>query len=242
MPLKYPNISLTDFELMDTLGTGSFGRVRLVKFLQAGASSGTLYYALKILKKSEVIYLKQVEHVKTEKKLLEQIMHPFIVNLMGAFQDEKNLYLMMEYIIGGEFFSHLRKAGRFPNDTSKFYAAQITLVFEYLHGMQILYRDLKPENLLLTSDGNCKVTDFGFAKRVEYRTWTLCGTPEYLAPEIILSKGHGKAVDWWALGILMYEMLAGYVPAGPPPSRHTLRWVGWPRTCTPAGGGRMSCG
>jgi len=108
MPLKYPNISLTDFELMDTLGTGSFGRVRLVKFLQAGASSGTLYYALKILKKSEVIYLKQVEHVKTEKKLLEQIMHPFIVNLMGAFQDEKNLYLMMEYISGGEFFSHLR--------------------------------------------------------------------------------------------------------------------------------------
>jgi len=211
MPLKYPNISLSDFELMDTLGTGSFGRVRLVKFLQA--PTGTpIYYALKILKKSEVIYLKQVEHVKTEKKLLEQIMHPFIVNLMGAFQDEKNLYLMMEYIIGGEFFSHLRKAGRFPNDTSKFYAAQITLVFEYLHGMQILYRDLKPENLLLTSEGNCKVTDFGFAKRVEYRTWTLCGTPEYLAPEIILSKGHGKAVDWWALGILMYEMLAGYPP------------------------------
>jgi len=211
MPLKYPNISLSDFELMDTLGTGSFGRVRLVKFLQAPAGT-PIYYALKILKKSEVIYLKQVEHVKTEKKLLEQIMHPFIVNLMGAFQDEKNLYLMMEYIIGGEFFSHLRKAGRFPNDTSKFYAAQITLVFEYLHGMQILYRDLKPENLLLTSEGNCKVTDFGFAKRVEYRTWTLCGTPEYLAPEIILSKGHGKAVDWWALGILMYEMLAGYPP------------------------------
>jgi len=211
MPLKYPNICLSDFELMDTLGTGSFGRVRLVKFLQAPAGT-PIYYALKILKKSEVIYLKQVEHVKTEKKLLEQIMHPFIVNLMGAFQDEKNLYLMMEYIIGGEFFSHLRKAGRFPNDTSKFYAAQITLVFEYLHGMQILYRDLKPENLLLTSEGNCKVTDFGFAKRVEYRTWTLCGTPEYLAPEIILSKGHGKAVDWWALGILMYEMLAGYPP------------------------------
>jgi protein kinase X len=170
------------------------------------------YYALKILKKSEVIYLKQVEHVKTEKKLLEVISHPFIVNLMGAFQDDKNLYLMMEYIIGGEFFSHLRKAGRFPNDMSVFYAAQIALVFEHLHSMSILYRDLKPENLLLDQKGNCKVTDFGFAKKVEYRTWTLCGTPEYLAPEIILSKGHGKAVDWWALGILMYEMLAGYPP------------------------------
>ena len=209
--LPYPSIGLTDFELLDTLGTGSFGRVRLVNFLPAPAGK-TKFYALKILKKSEVIYLKQVEHVKTEKKLLENISHPFIVNLMGAFQDDKNLYLMMEYIIGGEFFSHLRKAGRFPNDTSKFYASQITLVFEYLHSMMILYRDLKPENLLLDKEGHCKVTDFGFAKRVEYRTWTLCGTPEYLAPEIILSKGHGKAVDWWALGILMYEMLAGYPP------------------------------
>jgi len=204
---KFTNISLKNFELKDTLGTGSFGRVRLVKYDGDGA-----FYALKILKKSEVIYLKQVEHVKTEKKLLELIHHPFIVNLKGAFQDDKNLYLMMEYIIGGEFFSHLRKAGRFPNDTSKFYAAQVTLVFEYLHELQILYRDLKPENLLLDKAGHCKVTDFGFAKKVEYRTWTLCGTPEYLAPEIILSKGHGKAVDWWALGILTYEMLAGYPP------------------------------
>ena len=117
MPLPYPNIQLSNFELKDTLGTGSFGRVRLVSFANAKAGD-TQFYALKILKKSEVIYLKQVEHVKTEKKLLETISHPFVVNLMGAFQDDKNLYLMMEYIIGGEFFSHLRKAGRFPNDTS----------------------------------------------------------------------------------------------------------------------------
>lgn len=193
--------------MKETLGTGSFGRVRLVQYKE-----NLKHYALKILKKSEVIYLKQVEHVKTEKKLLEQIDHPFVVNLFGGFQDDKNLYLMMEFIIGGEFFSHLRKAGRFPNDTSRFYAAEITLVFEHLHNKHILYRDLKPENLLLDAEGHCKVTDFGFAKMVEYRTWTLCGTPEYLAPEIILSKGHGKAVDWWALGILVYEMLAGYPP------------------------------
>ena len=128
------------------------------------------------------------------------------------FQDDKNLYLMMEYIIGGEFFSHLRKAGRFPNDTSRFYAAQIALVFEYLHSLMILYRDLKPENLLLDIEGHCKVTDFGFAKRVEYRTWTLCGTPEYLAPEIILEKGHGKAVDYWALGVIFYELFNGVSP------------------------------
>ena len=243
MPQKYEKLALADLELKDTLGTGSFGRVRLCKVRslpapatrrfrrrgrprprpaappphrslaaasQHNADKG--HYALKILKKSEVIYLKQVDHVKTEKKILEELNHPFIVNLFGAFQDDKNLYLLLEYVIGGEFFSHLRKAGRFPNDTAKFYAAQITLVFEHLHSMMILYRDLKPENLLLDSDGNCKVTDFGFAKKVEYRTWTLCGTPEYLAPEIILSKGHGKAVDWWASGILMYEMLAGYPP------------------------------
>jgi len=181
--------------------------VRLVQVKADGK-----YFALKILKKSEVIYLKQVEHVKTEKKILEEIQHPYIVNLTGAFQDDKNLYLLLEYVIGGEFFSHLRKAGRFPNDTSVFYSGQVALVFDHLHSMNILYRDLKPENLLLDSEGMCKVTDFGFAKKVDYRTWTLCGTPEYLAPEIILSKGHGKAVDWWALGILMYEMLAGYPP------------------------------
>jgi len=207
MPMKFPDLSLSHLELRATLGTGSFGRVRLVRHL---SSNG--YYALKILKKSEVIYLKQVDHVKTEKKILEEIEHPFIVNLAGAFQDDKNLYLLLEYVIGGEFFSHLRKAGRFPNDTARYYAAQITLVFEHLHSLMILYRDLKPENLLLDKNGNCKVTDFGFAKKVEYRTWTLCGTPEYLAPEIILSKGHGKAVDWWACGILIYEMLAGYPP------------------------------
>jgi len=207
MPLAYENLDLSQLKLLATLGTGSFGRVRLVQVIK-----DSKYYALKILKKSEVIYLKQVEHVKTEKKILEEIDHPYIVNLTGAFQDDKNLYLLLEYVIGGEFFSHLRKAGRFPNDTSVFYSGQVALVFEHLHGLTILYRDLKPENLLLDKNGHCKVTDFGFAKKVDYRTWTLCGTPEYLAPEIILSKGHGKAGDWWALGILMYEMLAGYPP------------------------------
>merc|ERR1712166_660281 len=119
---------------------------------------------------------------------------------------------MGEFVSGGELFSHLRRAGRFTNDTGKFFAASIILALQHLHALDIIYRDMKPENLLLDEFGYLKITDFGFAKKVEDRTWTLCGTPEYLAPEIIQSKGHGKAVDWWALGILVYEMLAGSSP------------------------------
>lgn len=120
--------------------------------------------------------------------------------------------MLLEYVVGGELFSHLRRAGRFSNEVTRFFAAEIVLAVEYMHSRDVIYRDLKPENLLLDKDGHIKITDFGFAKRVEERTWTLCGTPEYLAPEIIQSKGHGKPVDWWALGILIFEMLAGYPP------------------------------
>ncbi|KAF9962733.1 hypothetical protein BGZ70_007941 [Mortierella alpina] len=202
-----PQYGLSDFELLETLGTGTFGRVYLTKFRHDHS-----FYAMKVLKKTEVVRLKQVEHINSEKQILSQVHFPFIVNLFTTFQDDRNLYMLLEYVIGGELFSHLRKAGRFTNDMTRFYAAEIVLAIEYLHSRDIIYRDLKPENLLLDSSGHVKITDFGFAKRVEDRTWTLCGTPEYLAPEIIQSKGHGKAVDWWALGILIFEMLAGYPP------------------------------
>ncbi|KAJ1332737.1 hypothetical protein BSLG_008366 [Batrachochytrium salamandrivorans] len=198
---------VNDFQLLKTLGTGTFGRVYLCKL-----KSSHKHYAMKTLRKIEVVRLKQVEHIVSEKTILSAIRFPFIVNLLCTFQDERNVYMLEEYVVGGELFSHLRRAGRFSNDMTKFYASQITLALEYLHSMDIIYRDLKPENLLLDCDGNIKLTDFGFAKVVHDRTWTLCGTPEYLAPEIIQSKGHGKAVDWWALGILVFEMLAGYPP------------------------------
>jgi len=208
-------LSYRSFEIGDTLGTGTFGRVRLVAHPAPPGSNKHKFpstYALKILKKSEIIKLKQVEHIKAEKSILSRINHPFIVTLYSNFQDERSVYMLMEYVIGGELFSQLRKVGRFSDSTAKFYASEIVLALEYLHMQNIVYRDLKPENLLIDKEGHIKITDFGFAKYVEDRTWTLCGTPEYLAPEIIQSKGHGKAVDWWALGILIYEMLAGYPP------------------------------
>jgi serine/threonine protein kinase len=129
-----------------------------------------------------------------------------------AFQDKTHLYLSFEYVQGGEIFRLLRKERYFPNDVALFYTTEIILSLEYMHNKQIAYRDLKPENLLIAADGHLKITDFGFAKRIQDKTYTLCGTPEYLAPEIILSTGHNRGVDWWALGILLFEMLAGYPP------------------------------
>ena len=130
----------------------------------------------------------------------------------GIAQDERYLYIVLEYVPGGELFTYLRTVKNFKSADARFYSAQVTLMFEYLHSKNIIYRDLKPENLLIDIKGNLKLTDFGFAKKIESRTYTLCGTPEYLAPEILLQKGHGKPVDWWCLGILTYEMIVGIDP------------------------------
>ena len=200
-------MKLSDYEIGETLGTGSFGRVRISKNKKTNE-----YVAMKIMKKVEILKSKQADHIANEIKILSMIDHPFVIKFDGFTQDEKYLYLALELINGAELFTYLRSVGRFPVDQARVYIAQIISIFEYLHSKNIIYRDLKPENILIHKSGYLKLTDFGFAKIVEGRTYTLCGTPEYLAPEIILNKGHGKPVDWWTCGILLYEMIAGIDP------------------------------
>lgn len=211
-PLNHARVTkgkytLTDFAIQRTLGTGSFGRVHLVQ-----SKHNQRFYAVKVLKKAQVVKMKQVEHTNDERRMLQQVKHPFLITLWGTFQDSKNLYMVMDFVEGGELFSLLRKSQRFPNPVAKFYAAEVTLALDYLHSHNIIYRDLKPENLLLDRHGHLKITDFGFAKEVPDITWTLCGTPDYLAPEVVASKGYNKSVDWWSLGILIFEMLCGFTP------------------------------
>ncbi|KAF2014642.1 Pkinase-domain-containing protein [Aaosphaeria arxii CBS 175.79] len=204
-----------DFELVKTLGTGTFARVWLARLRDVKKQDANKVFALKILRKVDVIRLKQVEHVRNERNVLAAVAgHPFITTLVASFQDHDSLYMLLDYCPGGEVFSYLRRARRFNEPTSQFYAAEIVLILEFLHEQEgVAYRDLKPENILIDAEGHLKLVDFGFAKKVENReTYTLCGTPEYLAPEVIRNTGHGTAVDWWAFGILVYEFLVGQPP------------------------------
>jgi len=202
-------MNLSDFEMVRTLGVGSFGRVKFAKYKVDGN-----HYAVKFMKKHEIIKLKQVDHINGERTLMQQVAHPYIVSMIGSFKDDRYVFIVMEVITGGEMFTHLRKARKFSDEVSKFYGLQVGSAFAFIHSKNIIHRDLKPENLLLDTKGYSKLTDFGFAKVVEpgARTYTLCGTPEYIAPEVLLNKGHGKPVDWWTLGILIYEMIVGQPP------------------------------
>jgi len=173
-------------------------------------------FAMKVLNKSTIIARNEVEHTRSEKSILMKLEHPFLVKLHYSFQTPDKLYFVMDYINGGELFFHLQKEKRFSEERVRFYAAEIVSGLEYLHTAGVIYRDLKPENLLLTRAGHIILTDFGLSKEglheKDDRTGTFCGTPEYLAPEVLEGKGYGKAVDWWSFGTLVYEMLTGLPP------------------------------
>uniref|UniRef100_A0A8C5UEW8 cGMP-dependent protein kinase n=1 Tax=Malurus cyaneus samueli TaxID=2593467 RepID=A0A8C5UEW8_9PASS len=206
---QFPPSPFQNLEVVTTLGVGGFGRVELVK-----VKNENMAFAMKCIKKKHVVDTKQQEHIYSEKKILEQICSPFIVKLYRTFKDNKYVYMLLEACLGGELWSLLRDRGSFDEFTTKFCVGCVTEAFDYLHQIGIIYRDLKPENLILDAEGYIKLVDFGFAKKIGsgQKTWTFCGTPEYVAPEVILSKGHDFSVDFWSLGILVYELLTGSPP------------------------------
>ena len=237
--------SIQDFKLIRVIGKGSFGKVFLVSSSSTSSSSSSSsteseVYAMKVLRKADVVKRHQVEHTKTERRILAEISHPFILSLRLAFQTSDRLYLLTDFCPGGELFFHLKKMKSFPEGWVRFYAAQISLALEHLHQHGVVYRDLKPENILLDRDGNCKLADFGLSKIIDTRAlsdeWgelgpemehpppssvsagllTFCGTPEYLSPEMLIHRrrgtGYGIEIDFWALGVVSFEFLTGWPP------------------------------
>ncbi|XP_059221363.1 cGMP-dependent protein kinase, isozyme 2 forms cD5/T2 isoform X2 [Stomoxys calcitrans] len=207
---EFRNVNLTDLRVISTLGVGGFGRVELVQ-INGDASRS---FALKQMKKAQIVETRQQQHIMSEKEIMGEANCQFIVKLFKTFKDKKYLYMLMESCLGGELWTILRDKGNFDDSTTRFYTACVVEAFDYLHSRNIIYRDLKPENLLLDEKGYVKLVDFGFAKKLQSgrKTWTFCGTPEYVAPEVILNRGHDISADYWSLGVLMFELLTGTPP------------------------------
>ncbi|TPX61983.1 hypothetical protein SpCBS45565_g07122 [Spizellomyces sp. 'palustris'] len=203
-PFKH---ELKDFVLQKGLGQGAFAKVYLVKRHMDGR-----LFALKSMRKDRVIQMRQVQHVQNERHLMEKIHNPFLVGLEATFQDSAHIYMIIEYMPGGDLFSQIRRYAYFEEPVARFYASEVAMALSYLHSENIVYRDLKPENVLLDADGHIKLGDFGFAKVVDGTTRTFCGTPSYICPEILMHKEYTSAVDWWSFGVLLFEMLSGCSP------------------------------
>lgn len=203
-------LTFENFEFLKVLGKGTFGKVILCR-----EKSSNHLYAIKILKKEVIIKKDEVEHTMTENRVLQSTRHPFLIGLKYSFTTQDRLCFVMEYVNGGELFFHLSRERQFTEDRTRFYGAEIICAIEYLHKRGIIYRDLKLENLLLDKDGHIKIADFGLCKEdIQWgkTTKTFCGTPEYLAPEVLEDNDYGRAVDWWGVGVVMYEMVVGRLP------------------------------
>uniref|UniRef100_A0A8C7T292 Serine/threonine-protein kinase Sgk1 n=1 Tax=Oncorhynchus mykiss TaxID=8022 RepID=A0A8C7T292_ONCMY len=201
----------TDFDFLKVIGKGSFGKVLLAKRKLDGK-----YYAIKVLQKRVILNRREQKHIMAERNvLLKNMKHPFLVGLHYSFQTTDKLYFVLDFVNGGELFFHLQKEQTFPEPRAKFYIAEMASALGYLHSLNIVYRDLKPENILLDSEGHIVLTDFGLCKEgisQAETTSTFCGTPEYLAPEVLRKQPYDNTVDWWCLGSVLYEMLFGLPP------------------------------
>ncbi|XP_052742669.1 ribosomal protein S6 kinase alpha-5 isoform X2 [Bicyclus anynana] len=210
-------VDISHFDLLKVLGTGAYGKVFLVR-KRCGVDEGKLY-AMKVLKKASIVQkLKTAEHTRTERQVLEAVRAcPFLVTLHYAFQTDAKLHLILDYVAGGELFTHLYQREHFHENEVRIYIAEIILALEQLHKLGIIYRDIKLENILLDAEGHIVLTDFGLSKEFcggESRAYSFCGTIEYMAPEVVRSgsQGHDVAVDWWSVGVLAYELLTGASP------------------------------
>jgi len=200
--------TLEDFTPLAFAGAGNFGHVVLVKVEKNQKKE---VFALKLVEKNKVINTGQIEHMKNERRVMFMLNSPFIVKLYATYQDSTCVYFLLESVLGGELWKLLREQKKFKESTARFYLGCVVLALEHIHSHKIIYRDLKPENLLISAKGYLKVTDFGFAKK-RNRSTSLCGTPDYLAPELITGGIQNFGVDWWCTGVFLYEMLVGQVP------------------------------